>query len=228
TRADERLADVLRGLPHDERPEIDTHLELERAADVLEAMNPDDAADLLGEFSERHAESFLEKMNPEDSAPVRRLLTFDADTAGGPQSPQPPSPAPQGCAPVAPDTSHAPALALCRTPTLSAALASLVFVVRSPTATPPGQYLGCVHIQSLLRELPSTMVAEAMDSDLSSLRPTDSVDSVTRFLATYNLVCGPVVDDEGHLLGAVAVDDLLDHLLPEDWRDMDLHDEREA
>ena len=217
---DERLADILQELPHDEQTEIVTHLELERAADVLEAMNPDDAADLLGEFSERDAESFLEKMNPEDSAPVRRLLTFDADTVGGLMTPEPVI--------LSPQTTVAEALAHCRNPDLSAALASLVFVVRSPTATPTGQYLGCVHIQSLLRELPSTMVAEAMDSDLSSLRPTDSVDSVTRFLATYNLVCGPVVDDEGHLLGAVAVDDLLDHLLPEDWRDMDLHDEREA
>ncbi|CAG7333215.1 magnesium transporter [Mycobacterium avium subsp. paratuberculosis] len=41
---------------------------------------------------------------------------------------------------------------------------------------------------------------------------------MTRYLAAYNLVCGPVVDDENHLLGAVTVDDLLDHLLPPDWR----------
>lgn len=44
---------------------------------------------------------------------------------------------------------------------------------------------------------------------------------MTRYFATYNLVCGPVVDAENHLLGAVTVDDVLDHLLPEDWREQD-------
>ncbi|MBS7547084.1 magnesium transporter MgtE N-terminal domain-containing protein [Dietzia massiliensis] len=217
---DERLADILQELPHDEQTEIVTRLELERAADVLEAMDPDDVADLLGELPEKDAESYLERMNPEDSSNVRRLLTFDADTAGGLMTPEPII--------LSPQTTVAEALAHCRNPDLSPALASLVFVVRPPTATPTGKYLGCVHIQALLRELPSAMVAETVDTSLSALRPTDSVDAVTRFFATYNLVCGPVVDDEGHLLGAVAVDDLLDHLLPDDWRDMDLHDDAET
>ncbi|SHT68447.1 magnesium transporter mgtE [Mycobacteroides abscessus subsp. abscessus] len=41
---------------------------------------------------------------------------------------------------------------------------------------------------------------------------------MTRYFAAYNLVCGPVIDREDHLLGAVTVDDVLDHLMPDGWR----------
>src|SRR5699024_12437738 len=99
-----------------------------RAADVLEAMNPDDAADLLGEFSERDAESFLEKMNPEDSAPVRRLLTFDADTAGGLLAPAPVI--------LSPPATVAAAPAACRHPDPDAAPARLASAAAAPAAPP--------------------------------------------------------------------------------------------
>ena len=46
-------------------------------------------------------------------------------------------------------------------------------------------------------------------------------------LATYNLVVAPVVNADGHLVGAVTVDDVLDHMLPDDWRG-DQMDEVEA
>jgi Mg/Co/Ni transporter MgtE len=207
---DERLADILQELPESEQAELLEQMDTERAADVLEEMDPDDAADLLGELGASRAEQLLARMDPEDSEPVRRLLKHSPDTAGGLMTPEP--------VVLAPDTTVAEALARVRDPDLTPALASLSFIVRPPTSTPTGRYLGCVHLQRLLREPPAALVGGIIDSDLPNLTPDTSLAAVTRYFAAYNLVCGPVVDEENHLLGAVTVDDVLDHLLPHDWR----------
>ena len=119
---------------------------------------------------------------------------------------------------LAPDTTVAEALARVRDPDLTPALSSMAFVARPPTATPTGRYLGCVYLQRLLREPPGALVSGILDNNLPALGPEDSIAAVTRYFAAYNLVVGPVVDEENRLLGAVSVDDLLDHLLPDDWR----------
>jgi Mg/Co/Ni transporter MgtE len=208
---DERLADVLQELSEDDQTDLLMQLDTERAADVLEAMDPDDAADLLGAMNPIEAETLLARMDPEDSDPVRRLLKHSPDTAGGLMTSEP--------VVLAPDTTVAEALARVRDPDLTPALSSLVFVARPPTATPTGRYLGCVHLQRLLREPPASLVSGIIDKDLPNLTPEMSLSALTRYFAAYNLVCGPVVDEESHLLGAVTVDDVLDHLLPHDWRE---------
>lgn len=213
---DEHLADVLEELPEDDQKELLHHLSEERAADILEAMNPDDAADLLAELAPADQSRLLELMEPEESEPVKRLLAYSSDTAGGLMTPEP--------VVVTPDATIAEALAHIRNADLPAALATTVFVCRPPSATPTGRYVGVVHFQRLLREPPAEMVAAAVDTDLPALRPAASLSEVTRYFAAYNLACGPVVDAQDHLLGAVTVDDVLDHLLPEDWRETGLHD----
>ena len=208
---DERLADVLEELPEDDQVEILSKLEGERAADVLEAMADDDAADLLGDLSPEEAEKLLDLMEPEEAAPLRRLLAYHEDTAGGMMTTEPVI--------LPPDATVAEALARVRNPELSPALASTVFVCRAPYETPTGKFLGMAHIQRLLREPPYTLVSGVVDTDLEPLGPDASLRAVTSYLATYNLVALPVVDEGDHLLGAVTVDDVLDHLLPADWRD---------
>ncbi|MGZ4526297.1 MAG: magnesium transporter MgtE N-terminal domain-containing protein [Mycobacterium sp.] len=207
---DDRLADVLQELPELDQADVLSELGAERSADVLEEMDPDDAADLLGVLNPTDAEMLLTRMDPGDSAPVRRLLAHSPDTAGGLMTSDP--------VVLTPDTSVAEALARVRDPDLTPALSSMVFVVRPPTATPTGRYLGCVQLQRLLREAPAELVGGIVDTDLLTLTPETPLAAVTRYLAAYNLVCGPVLDDQNHLLGAVTVDDLLDHLLPHDWR----------
>ncbi|MCO1657537.1 magnesium transporter MgtE N-terminal domain-containing protein [Pseudonocardia humida] len=208
---DERLADVFEELAESDQRVLLRHLQDERAADVLEAMSPDDAADLLHELPTGESDALLALMEPQESEPVRRLMSYAPRTAGGLMTPEPII--------LRPDATVAEALARIRNPDIPPALASMVFVCRSPSLTPTGRYLGCAHAQRLLREAPFELVAGVVDTDLPRLSPEASLGEVTRYFAAYNLVAGPVVDTEDHLLGAVSVDDVLDHLLPVDWRD---------
>ncbi|MEV4191731.1 magnesium transporter MgtE N-terminal domain-containing protein [Streptomyces toxytricini] len=217
---DDRLADVLEELPEDEQVEILGKLKEERAADVLEAMDPDDAADLLSELPEDDKERLLTLMQPDDAADMRRLLSYEENTAGGLMTTEP--------IVLRPDATVADALARVRQADLSPALAAQVYVCRPPDETPTGKYLGTVHFQRLLRDPPFTLVSSIVDTDLPPLRPDASLPAVTSYLAAYNMVAVPVVDEGGALLGAVTVDDVLDHLLPDDWRETDLHSEEEV
>jgi Mg/Co/Ni transporter MgtE len=150
-------------------------------------------------------------MEPEEAEDVKRLMSYAEETAGGMMTVEPVI--------LGPDATIADALAHVRNPELTPALAALVYVCRAPLEPPTGRLLGVAHIQRLLREPPSTLVAAALDDSLSPLRPEMSIQEVAAHLATYNLVAAPVVDEENRLLGAVSVDDLLDHMLPSGWRD---------
>ncbi|WP_141014095.1 magnesium transporter MgtE N-terminal domain-containing protein [Nocardioides sambongensis] len=208
---DERLADVLEELPEEDQVEILEGLDSERAADVLEEMSADDAADLVADLPPETQEILLRLMEPDEAEDVRRLMSYVEDTAGAMMTPEPVI--------LGPDATIADALAHVRNPDHTPSLAAMVYVCRQPLEPPTGKFLGVAHIQRLLREPPSTLVAGAMDDALEPLRAEATIDEVAGYLATYNLVAAPVVDENGRLLGTVTVDDLLDHMLPAGWRD---------
>ncbi|BBE23412.1 magnesium transporter [Arthrobacter sp. MN05-02] len=210
---DDRLADVLQELPDDDQVQILQSLTRERAADVLEEMDPDDAADLLNELPEAQKEELLQLMEPDDAEDVRRLLEYEEDTAGSLMTTVPVI--------LPPEATVAEALAHVRREELTPALASSIFVCRPPLETPTGRYLGAVHIQQLLRYPPPEPLGNIIDTDLEAVGDQANVSEVSRILATYNLNSLPVVNADGRLVGAVTVDDVLDHLLPDDWRAQD-------
>jgi hypothetical protein len=207
---DERLADVLEEMDEAERVALLSELEGERAADVLGEMDPDDAADLLRELGAVRAQELIDLMEPEDAEDVIRLMTYEDYSAGGMMTTEPII--------MSADYTVADALAAVRKSEISPALASQVFVTRQPLETPTGRFIGMVHYQRLLREPPATLLGSLVDTDTQGLSPDATLNEVSSYLASYNLLSVPVVDVNERLLGAVTVDDVLDHLLPDNWR----------
>lgn len=208
---DEVLAAVLEEFPDDDRVALLQRLELSRAANVLEEMDPADAADVLSEMAPESAAAYLDLMEPTDAAGLKRLLTYGDYTAGGMMTSSPVI--------LAANATVADALAAVRVKEVTPSLAAQVFVVRAPTETPTGKFLGVVHTQRLLREPPFTLISSVLDTEMEAVLPDATLSEVTRRFATYNLVALPVLDDAGRLIGAITADDLIDHMLPSDWRE---------
>jgi len=154
---DERLADLLEELPEDEQVRLIEGLDPDRVARVLDEMEADDAADLLGEMGAAERAELLAAMDPEEAEPVRRLLTYNPDTAGGLMTPEPII--------VSPGSTVAEALARIRDPDLPVPLAAQVFVCQPPLETPTGRFVGVVGMQRLLREAASKPVGRCIDEE---------------------------------------------------------------
>jgi flagellar motility protein MotE (MotC chaperone)/sporulation protein YlmC with PRC-barrel domain len=207
---DERLASVLEEMDESLRVEILAEMEGERAADVLGEMGADDAADLLRDLGSDRASALLELMEPEDAADVRRLMSYEDYSAGGMMTTEPVI--------LGADATVADALDAIRRSELPPSLASAVYIVRPPIETPTGRFIGTVHLQRLLRERPGTLLGGIIDTETTPISPEWQLAETASYLANYNLLSVPIVDENHRLLGAVAIDDLLDHLLPQDWR----------
>jgi CBS domain-containing protein len=216
---DEQLADVLEELPEQDQVRLLASLGVERGADVVEEMQPDDAADLLGEMPPEQRERLLAAMENVQAADLRRLLRYDATTAGGLMTSQPLI--------VPPDTPVAEVLAQIRDPRMPTTSAAQVYICEPPTETPTGRYLGNIGFQALLRQPPAAMVGEVIE-DGGFVRPELSEKEVARRMAAYNLVGVAVCDEHGRLLGAITVDDVLDRILPAGWRKGETHGDAAA
>jgi CBS domain-containing protein len=206
---DDQLADLLEELPESEQVMLLTGLGLERGADVVEEMQPDDAADLLAEMPAAERERLLAEMESAQAADLRRLLRYDASTAGGLMTSLP--------LVFTPEQPVAEVLARIRDQGTPAAIASQVYVCEPPAMTPTGRYIGSVGFQALLRQPPSAEVGQCVEASVF-VRPELSERDLAARLAAYNMISVAVCDEDGRLVGAVTVDDVLDHLLPQDWR----------
>jgi len=214
---DGRLADVLEEMPENDQVEILGELDDQRAADVLDQMQPDDAADLIAQLTDERGEHLLELMQPEEADDVRMLLSYEPDTAGGLMTTEPVI--------LSADATVAEGLALIRRQDLAPALGAAVCVTLPPYEPPTGRFLGMVHFQRMLRYPPHERLGTILDQSLEPVTANTSAAEVSRILASYDLVSVPVVDDNHRLVGVVTIDDILDYLLPDDWRSHDEDDE---
>jgi len=176
------------------------------AAALLGEMAPDDAADLLTEIDQERRAPILEALPAEQRDKVRRLLAYHPDTAGGMMGPD--------VVGVAATARVGDALAAVRAATeLGPQQRSAIVLLAED-----GTLAGTVALSDVVAAAPAAPLAEAVTPVAARLRAETDLPAVAVMMSDYNLTALPVVDAADRVIGLVTVDDLLDAMLPPEWR----------
>ncbi len=176
------------------------------AASVLARMATDDAADLLLELDQERRLPILNLMPPTKQRKIRGLLGHNPETAGGMMNPDFVS---AGVSATVGD-----ALTGVRASELPPQPASIVCVVDEE-----GVLAGALSLADLIRSAPTEPIANLIgDSPIPTVAAEADLPEVARLMTDYNLIAMPVLDGDGKPVGIIAVDDVLERLLPEEWR----------
>jgi CBS domain-containing protein len=205
---------VDRELEADVFEELDTEHQLEfleertdaETARLLGRMDPDNAADLISEIEQDRRLPILDSLPEPQKQKVRRLLQYNADTAGGLMSPD--------FVEVPATATVADALEAIRVSKANAEALNAVFVLDDA-----GQPVGAAPIAALVRSRETDLALSVARTHLAHVHAQWDLMRVARKMSDFNLTVLPVLDDDHHAtLGVVTVDDLLEDLLPQGWR----------
>ena len=204
---DEIAADTLNEVEYPLQSELLSELGPERASDLLERLSPDDAADILAEIPALEAEHLLSLMTDKEAQPIRDLLRYGAETAGGLMTTE--------FLAQPEEATVEEVLIYLRQHSEHLDMVYYLYIVDEEQ-----HLLGVVSLRQLVTADPSTKMCDLMDRDVINVHINDDQEKVAHVIAKYDLLGVPVVDDEMHLMGMITVDDIIDVIHEEQAEDV--------
>jgi CBS domain-containing protein/sporulation protein YlmC with PRC-barrel domain len=198
-------ADVFEELDDEHQVEFLRDRSDDEAAAVLARMESDDAADLLIELNQERRLPILNRMPAAQQAKVRALLAHNPQTAGGMMNPDFIS--------VSPNATVGEALARIRASDFEMQQVAIVCVVDDA-----GRLIDTLSLAELVRADGAQKTSELVDEFTPTISADADVPEVARLMSDYSLIAMPVLDADRRPVGVIAVDDVLELLVPEDWR----------
>ncbi len=178
----------------------------EEVASVIEHMRSDDAADAIAELPQERRQKILDLLSAGQRAKILNLMAFNSSSAGGIMG--------VDYLACSPGLTAGQALDAIRDAASLQIEVSVIFHV----VTADGLLQGVATVIDLLRADPGSSVDSIIDRDFVHVAPTADVVDIAVLMADFNLLSVPVLDDAGHILGVITVDDILDATIPEEWR----------
>jgi CBS domain-containing protein/sporulation protein YlmC with PRC-barrel domain len=198
-------ADVFEELDDEHQVEFLRDRSDEEVAGVLGRMASDDVADLLLELDQDRRLPVLGLLPPGQQGKVKALLGHNPSTAGGMMNPD-------FLAAYA-DEKVGDAVGRIRSTALGASQASIVCITDRS-----GAFVGVASMADLIGSPENADLSGVIDSSTPTVAPEDDLPEVARLMSDFNLIAIPVLDANRRPIGIVAVDDVLEQLIPEEWR----------
>lgn len=202
----ETAGDVLAELDAPLRLGLLERLEPQEIASILEGMPVDDQVFVIESVPEHQRPAVLALVGVESLSEVQSQLTFEDDSAGR--------------------IMNREFFALPETTTVREAVAAiqehreLELIVYLYLLDQDGRLSGVMSLRQLLLARPSKTLAEVTTRDVISVHTDTDQEEVAQLASRYDLLAIPVVDSDGHLVGIVTYDDIVDVLREEATEDL--------
>lgn len=199
-------ADVFEELEPDSQTRLLAQKSDGEIAEVLGRMRADDAADAINDLPQNRRQPVLDALPAGQRTKVLTLMGFNPSSAGGLMA--------LDILTTAPGATVAEVLRLVSAArTLQPEALTIVHVVRDKN-----RLIGTATLVALLQADPDALMEQVMATEPVRVLPDTDVEDVALLMTDYNLLSVPVVDHHDQILGVITVDDILETVIPEDWR----------
>jgi CBS domain-containing protein/sporulation protein YlmC with PRC-barrel domain len=198
-------ADTLQEMDEELRTAALQEMPLERAAKVLERIEADEAADILSELPDALAQELLALLPDKREQDLRRLASHPEHTAGSLMT--------TDFVMLPRKATAGKALDWIRRERPEQHMMTYLYIVDQDE-----RLVGVVSLRDLVLAAPDDQMTAFMEDDLVEVRADVDEEEVGRIMTKYDLLAIPVVDENRRLLGIVTLDDALEAVVPEDWK----------
>lgn len=201
----ETAAETISELEPERKVEIINQMETGRAAHIIEEMAPNDAVDVLNELPTARAKEILEQIEKDEAEDIQELLGYEEDTAGGMMTNE--------FIAYPPHLSAREALERLREDAKEVQPVNYVYIVDEQE-----KLIGAMSLRELILSEPEAKLEDVMVTKLKTVTSDIDEKLVAEKMSKYTLYAMPVVDNEGVLLGIVAIDAIIDRMLSKETK----------